>query len=279
MWCHAVQAAVSVCGVWDGCTAGRGEQGNPVLVSSTPRSRRACVPSWRSTLLRGFWDSGILEVKIRQSAVLGSAPAQQGEPDVNCGSEWCSMVTRSTQTCRVHHPLPWDWPQGVPLSPAGNTRYHAPSQSPVLSQLACCRRWDSDGLQHLHIFPGRKCQVLQGSISCQQRAGQEQGHAEEWVLISNEQRRGQEGESHVPLPRPSAYSLSWAPSLLLVIIILPTLGWGKGPIKHPCSSGGVWGRPQHGPGNELLQLMVPLCRGLQTCSQIGLHHLRATCCS
>lgn len=48
-----------------------------------------------------------------------------------------------------------------------------PIPEPVLSQLACHRGWDSDGLQHLHIFLGRKCQVLQGSISCQQWAGQD----------------------------------------------------------------------------------------------------------
>lgn len=212
-----------------------GNAGHPALGTSTPCSRRERVPSWGSVLLRGFGDSGILEVKIRQSAALGSVPAP---------------VTHSTQTCSGHHRLPvsWHWPQGAPLCPAGNARHHTPSQSPVLSQLACRERRDSDGLQHLHIFPGRKCQVLQGSISCQQRAGQDRGHAEEWVLISNEQCRGQEGESRVPLPRPSTCSLSWAPSLLLVLIPLPTSGWGNGPIKHPCSSGGVWGRPQHGPG-------------------------------
>lgn len=162
-------------------------------------------------------------MKIGQKAALVSAPAQLREPDVSCESKRFSGA-RSTQTCSMHHPLPvsWDWPQGVPLSPAGNARHHTQSQSPVLSQLAC--RGDSDGLQRLHAFPGRKWQVLQGSISCQQQAGQHRGHAEEWVLISNEQRVVQEWESLLLLSRPSTYSLSWAPSLLLAIITLPTLG-------------------------------------------------------
>lgn len=38
-----------------------------------------------------------------------------------------------------------------------------------------------------------------------EQAGRNRGHAEKWVLISNEQCRGQEGESRVPLPRLSSY--------------------------------------------------------------------------
>lgn len=97
------------------------------------------------------------------------------------------------------------------------------------------------------------------------------------MLISNEQGRGQEGESHEPLPRPSTYSLSWAPSLFLVAITLPTSGWGNGPIKHTHSSGGVWGRPQHGPGDELLQWASDLLPGWFASSSSHLllldHHL------
>lgn len=36
VWCHAV----SVCSVWDGCTARRGKQGNLALVTSTPHRRK-----------------------------------------------------------------------------------------------------------------------------------------------------------------------------------------------------------------------------------------------
>lgn len=74
--------------------------------------------------------------------------------------------------------------------------------------LTGCGRQDSDGLQHLHLFPGRKCQVLQGSVGCQQRAGQDLSRAGERVTISNERCRRREGESRVPPPSPSASSIS-----------------------------------------------------------------------
>ena len=218
-------------------------------------------------------------MKSRCRAAPGSAPAWQGEPGAGPGYKWCSAVTDSTQGCSVHHPLtvPWDQPEGVPLPPAGNARPPADPRPPA--RLACHGRQDSDGLQHLHIFPGRKCQVLRGSVSCRQQAGQDRGHAEERVPISDEQCRGREGESRVPPPSLSASSLSWAPSLLLVTTTQAALGRGNGPVKHPCSSGGAWRRPRHSQGDKPLQLMVPLPRGLQTCPQVGLHHLQATCCS
>lgn len=49
------------------------------------------------------------------------------------------------------------------------------------------------------------------------------------MLISNEQCKEWEGESHEPLPRLSTYCLFWATSLLLVIITL--LGLGQWPHK------------------------------------------------
>lgn len=70
-----------------------------------------------------------------------------------------------------------------------------PAEPQPPAQLAGHRRQDSDGLQHLHTFLGRKCQVLQGSVSCRQWAEQDLGRAREWVPISDERCRRREGES------------------------------------------------------------------------------------
>lgn len=124
------------------------------------------------------------------------------------GAAW-SQAAGWCRWSSVHHPLtiPWEQLWGAPLPPAGNVRTpHTELQPPA--RLTGCGRQDSDGLQHLHIFPGRKCQVLQGSVGCQQRAGQDLSRAGEWVTISNERCRRREGESRVPPPSLSASSIS-----------------------------------------------------------------------
>ena len=75
----------------------------------------------------------------------------------------------------------------------------------------------------------------------------------------------------MPIPSPSAFHLlgTFPP---FSYHHTTCLGQGS-TIKVP------GGDPSTTQGNELLKLMIPLSRELQTCLHVGLHHLQAMCCS